>query len=94
VLHINKYAAIVSSMYYDEENFKEVCKTILSTANQKGFDKLKEEHAQAWEEKWNLSDIKIEGDVAAQQGIRFNIFHLNQTYDGTNSCKEPTCLPL
>jgi len=84
VLHINKYAAIVSSMYYDEENFKEVCKTILSTANQKGFDKLKEEHAQAWEEKWNLSDIKIEGDVAAQQGIRFNIFHLNQTYDGTD----------
>ena len=24
----------------------------------------------------------IEGDVAAQQAIRFNIFHLNQTYTG------------
>jgi len=32
-----------------------------------------------------LSDIIIKGDVAAQQGIRFNIFHLNQTYDGTDS---------
>ena len=28
------------------------------------------------------ADIKIEGDVAAQQGIRFNIFQLYQTYTG------------
>jgi maltose phosphorylase len=28
------------------------------------------------------SDIIIEGDHAAQQGIRFNIFQLNQTYTG------------
>jgi maltose phosphorylase len=28
---------------------------------------------------WEMSDI-IEGDVKAQQGIRFNIFQLNQTY--------------
>jgi maltose phosphorylase len=27
-------------------------------------------------------DITIEGDVKAQQGIRFNIFQLNQTYLG------------
>ncbi|MCK4853276.1 MAG: glycoside hydrolase family 65 protein, partial [Bacteroidales bacterium] len=32
--------------------------------------------------KWNESDIIVEGDRAAQQGIRFNIFHLNQTYTG------------
>jgi maltose phosphorylase len=29
---------------------------------------------------WEMSDITIEGDVKAQQGIRFNIFQLNQTY--------------
>jgi maltose phosphorylase len=29
-----------------------------------------------------MSDITIEGDVKAQQGIRFNIFQLNQTYLG------------
>jgi maltose phosphorylase len=28
---------------------------------------------------WEMSDT-IEGDVKAQQGIRFNIFQLNQTY--------------
>jgi maltose phosphorylase len=32
-----------------------------------------------------MSDITIEGDVKAQQGIRFNIFQLNQTYVGTDA---------
>jgi maltose phosphorylase len=32
-----------------------------------------------------MSDITIEGDVKAQQGIRFNIFQLNQTYLGKDS---------
>jgi maltose phosphorylase len=40
------------------------------------------EHKQAWAGKWEESDIIIEGDLAAQQGIRFNIFQLNQTYTG------------
>ena len=35
-----------------------------------------------WEENWSHSDIIIKGDPAAQQGIRFNIFQLNQTYTG------------
>jgi maltose phosphorylase len=34
---------------------------------------------------WEMSDITIEGDVKAQQGIRFNIFQLNQTYLGKDS---------
>ena len=41
---------------------------------------MKKEQADAWAEKWEESDIKIDGDVSAQQGIRFNIFQLNQTY--------------
>ena len=32
-----------------------------------------------------MADISIEGDVKAQQGIRFNIFQLNQTYLGKDS---------
>ena len=39
----------------------------------------------AWAGIWEMSDITIQGDVEAQQGIRFNIFHLNQTYLGTDS---------
>ncbi len=40
------------------------------------------EQAAAWAEKWKHNDIIIDGDVSAQQGIRFNIFQLNQTYTG------------
>ena len=43
---------------------------------------LFENHRKEWERIWSTSDVVIEGDIAAQQGIRFNIFHLNQTYTG------------
>ena len=36
----------------------------------------------AWSRIWEDADITIEGDAAAQRAIRFNIFHLNQTYTG------------
>jgi maltose phosphorylase len=39
----------------------------------------------AWAKIWEMSDITIAGDVKAQQGIRFNIFQLNQTYLGKDS---------
>ena len=39
----------------------------------------------AWANKWEEGDILIEGDVAAQQAIRFNIFQLNQTYTGKDA---------
>ncbi len=54
----------------------------LEEVAEKGFDRMSSEHAEAWALKWRQSDIGIEGDVAAQQGIRFNIFHLEQTYSG------------
>ena len=35
--------------------------------------------------KFGKMQMKISGDVAAQQAIRFNIFHLYQTYTGNNA---------
>ena len=35
--------------------------------------------AKAWQEKWKSSDVEIEGDVEAQQAVRFNIYQLNQS---------------
>ncbi len=53
-----------------------------SKALKKKFSALMADHAAKWEENWSQSDIIIKGDPAAQQGIRFNIFQLNQTYTG------------
>ena len=46
------------------------------------FDSLLEKQKEDWATIWETSDIMIEGDEKAQQGIRFNIFQLNQTYSG------------
>lgn len=77
-----KYAANISSQNYPAGVLAEVLKTTLNTISSKGFDTMLAEQAAAWEKKWQHNDIIIEGDTSAQQGIRFNIFQLNQTYTG------------
>ncbi|MES2812495.1 MAG: glycoside hydrolase family 65 protein [Bacteroidota bacterium] len=58
---------------------------VLAKANKLGFDALLEKQKESWAKIWEMSDITIDGDVKAQQGIRFNIFQLNQTYLGKDS---------
>jgi maltose phosphorylase len=79
---IEKLAATVSSMNYKKSDLLKKAKVAIERAQKAGFDKLFENHKNKWLKKWETSDIKIEDDVAAQQGIRFNIFQLNQTYTG------------
>ncbi len=79
---LEKLSATVSSLYYEKEKLVEKTKEAIDLAAEAGFDVLFESHKNAWLKKWETSDIKIGGDVAAQQGIRFNIFQLNQTYSG------------
>ena len=47
-----------------------------------GWSAALQDHMMAWERIWERSDVTITGDDAAQQAIRFNIFHLNQTFTG------------
>ncbi len=79
---IYKYAAVVTSMYHKNSDLKTVASEVLAYAKSKGFCNILDEQKAAWKEKWNHGDIAIEGDTAAQQGIRYNIFQLNQTYTG------------
>jgi maltose phosphorylase len=82
---IEKYAVNLSSDNHTSADFSKVAKSLLKTAKTDGFDKLKAAHIAVWASKWERNDIKIDGDIAAQQGIRFNIFHLQQTYTGQDS---------
>lgn len=79
---IYKYGAILSSENHLKDKLVAHCQDVLNKAAEKGFDTLFEEHAAVWKHKWDECDITIEGDIAAQQGIRFNIFQLTQTYTG------------
>ena len=82
VLGIEKYAAIISTLYYPVDKLQEAAEKALERATDADFAKLLSAQEKAWKKRWETSDIRIEGDVAAQQGIRFNIFQLNQTYLG------------
>lgn len=79
---IYKYAVIISSLNVAVDALMLVAHEALQRVSQKGFTQLLDEQKQAWADKWQMNDITIDGDVAAQQGIRFNIFQLNQTYTG------------
>ena len=81
-LVISKYAANLSSENHSPEKLAENSLRMLKLAAETGFDNLLKEQAEAWEIKWDQNDMVIEGDVSAQQAIRFNIFQLNQTYTG------------
>ena len=77
-----KYVANLSSENHEKGNLLKNTKKTTRDACKIGFEILLHEHIKAWAEKWKESDIVIEGDLAAQQGIRFNIFQMNQTYTG------------
>lgn len=81
-LQLIKLSSTVSSFYYDEDKIDGACRQNVDRAVATGYEALKQEHSLKWEENWTHYDIEIEGDVSAQQAIRFNIFHLNQTYTG------------
>jgi maltose phosphorylase len=79
---IFKYVAVVSSLYCKPQNIGKEVRAKAVTALNTGFEELYSRHKEVWKNIWEYSDINIEGDIEAQQGIRFNIFQLNQTYRG------------
>jgi maltose phosphorylase len=79
-----KYVAVTTSLNYQADSLLEKTKSIVKAAFETGFEKLFLAHKEKWQNIWAHSDIQIKGDVDAQQGIRFNIFHLNQTYTGSD----------
>ena len=79
---IIKYAGYVTDMNHKKTDLIQAASNVLDKAVKKGFSQLKQEQKDAWASIWEMADITISGDVKAQQGIRFNIFQLNQTYLG------------
>ncbi len=69
----------------NHENTQHGAENAILTASAKGYEQLLQDQIASWEKIWEMSDITIDGDVKAQQGIRFNIFQLNQTYLGKDS---------
>jgi maltose phosphorylase len=80
---IQKLGGYTVSM--NHENTQVAAQNVIAKALSFGYNQLVNNQIAAWAKIWEMSDITIDGDVKAQQGIRFNIFHLNQTYLGKDS---------
>ena len=81
-LTVEKYVAVLSSQNCSKEELAEASVRKVRSATKTGIKALLEAHVGAWHKIWDKSDVVIKGDISAQQGIRFNIFHLYQTYTG------------
>lgn len=79
---LTKKIAILSSLNHNKVDLPQTLNNELQVMQGMTFDQMEAAHVDAWANKWSESDIQIEGDDSAQQGIRFNIFQLNCTYNG------------
>ncbi|MGM0420632.1 MAG: family 65 glycosyl hydrolase domain-containing protein [Bacillota bacterium] len=79
---LTRYLGLTTSRDYESHQTTAQARKTAQAAAAKGEVALFAEHKQAWSDIWANSDIVIQGDPAAQQGIRFNIFQLYQTYTG------------
>ena len=77
-----KYTAIVSSLQCDRQELVERAVNEAKAAREQGWESLTAAHKERWAKIWEETDVEIKGDPEAQQGIRFNIFQLNQSYQG------------
>lgn len=77
-----KYVSVVTSHEHQVLHIVEAAQQQAIHAKQTGWNQLTEDHRQAWKQIWEDADVSIVGDPAAQQGIRYNIFQLYQTYRG------------
>ncbi len=81
-LEVEKFVVCATSRDVNPEQLSDHVYSVMDQARACGYDELLEEHRQAWALRWDHSDITIEGSDEAQQGIRFAIFQLHQTYSG------------
>jgi maltose phosphorylase len=82
---IHKFGGYTVDRNHDKYKLVSAAKDVLKKATESGCEALLNAQKEAWSKIWDMADITIDGDVKAQQGIRFNIFHLNQTYLGTDA---------
>ena len=85
IVMLTKFGGYATSRYHKANELIAAANDVLDKASEFGFAGLLEEQKKAWAKIWEMSDITIKGDIKAQQGIRFNIFQLNQTYLGKDS---------
>ncbi len=79
---IDKLVAVCSSRDGQKKPAGDRSALKAATLRRRGFEAVLQDHTAAWAAIWRDNDIEITGDAAAQQGIRFCVFHIHQSYAG------------
>lgn len=66
----------VVTVFTSRETATPVQTALEKLAGLAGYDLLRADHELAWAAVWDINDIEIEGDFAAQLAIRYNLFQL------------------
>ncbi|HBG16308.1 MAG TPA: beta-phosphoglucomutase [Firmicutes bacterium] len=71
-----KLTSITTNRDLEKGKYRERALKILSLGIDSDFNQLYQEHTRIWHQKWEQSDVVIEGDDDAQLALRFSIFHM------------------
>lgn len=77
-IHLTKFVAYHSSRGVPPQELADRCRRTLARAQRTGVARIQQDQAEWLERYWALADIEIDGDPAAQQAIRWNLFQLAQ----------------
>lgn len=81
-LRIEKYVSCCNSRNLSRSEVATKSKKNLKSTANCGFEDLLSFSEKLWNKKWDKIDISIDGDISAQQAIRYNLFMLNSTFTG------------
>ncbi|MDW7738814.1 MAG: glycosyl hydrolase family 65 protein [Bacillota bacterium] len=78
-----KYVAYFTSRDYPAEKIPDMALETVGKAQKIGFKSLCDEQKEHCKKYWDSAGVYLEGDPKAEQGLRFNLFHLLQA-SGSN----------
>ncbi|MFC6273952.1 glycoside hydrolase family 65 protein [Levilactobacillus tangyuanensis] len=83
---LEKRVIVVTSRdYADQAKLTDAMHDLSDQVAKVSYADLLAAHTAIWAQRWEKSDVIIEGDDESQQGIRFNLFQLFSTYYGEDS---------
>ena len=72
---LDRYVSIYTSRE-SEGDVESACLAGLSRARRIGVPAILAEHQEAWERRWQVADVSIEGDPDTLKAMRFSMYHL------------------
>ena len=76
---LEKYVAMATSRDTAEEHLSGFVQRLAERSATRGYEQAKRAHVEYLAEFWEDADVEIEGDLALQQGVRFNALQLLQS---------------